>query len=118
VGSEQVKGEKMPHIPSTASRNRSSGAGIAGKGAEKSTSTSKAIVTSVQDTQRVVDYRIGVWRKALKKELFADPHKNLCMLIGIMMTRGGTNVSSTKLASGFETMTSQKPPSVMSAKLL
>lgn len=83
---------------------------VAGKGAEKSTITSKAIVTSVQDTQRVVDYRIGVWRKALKKELFADPHKNLCMLIGIMMTRGGTNVSSTKLASGFETMTSQKPP--------
>jgi ParB family chromosome partitioning protein len=83
---------------------------VAGNGAEKSTITSKATVTSVQDTQRVVDYRIGVWRKALKKELFADPHKNLCMLIGIMMTRGGTNVSSTKLASGFETMTSQKPP--------
>jgi ParB family chromosome partitioning protein len=83
---------------------------VAGNGAEKSTTTSKATVTSVQDTQRVVDYRIGVWRNALKKELFADPHKNLCMLIGIMMTRGGTNVSSTKLASGFETMTSQKPP--------
>ncbi len=91
---------------------------VAGKGAEKSTTTSKATVTSVQDTQRVVDYRIGVWRKALKKELFADTHKNLCMLIGIMMTRGGTNVSSTKLASGFETMTSQKPPSAMSAKRL
>ena len=83
---------------------------VAGKGAEKSTSTSKSAVTSVQDTQRVVDYRIGVWRKALKKELYADSHKNLCMLIGIMMTRGGSNVSPAKLASGFETLTSEKPP--------
>jgi ParB family chromosome partitioning protein len=83
---------------------------VAGKAGEKSTTTSKATVTSVQDTQRVVDYRIGVWRKALKKELFQDPHKNLCLLIGVMMTRGGSNVSSTKLASGFEALTSQKPP--------
>ncbi|MFA6120890.1 MAG: PRTRC system ParB family protein [Sideroxydans sp.] len=83
---------------------------VAGKAGEKSTTTSKSTVTSVQDTQRVVDYRIGVWRKALKKELFQDPHKNLCLLIGVMMTRGGSNVSSTKLASGFEALTSQKPP--------
>ena len=82
-----------------------------GKGAEKSPAASKAIVTSVQDTQRVVDYRIEVWRKALKKELYADSHKNLCMLIGVMMTRGGSSVSSTKMASGFEAMTSLKTSS-------
>lgn len=82
-----------------------------GKGAEKSNPTSKAAVTSVQDTQRVVDYRVGIWRKALKKELFADAHKNLCLLIGVLMTRGGSNVSSTKLASGFASLSSQKPPS-------
>jgi len=79
-----------------------------GKGAEKSAAAPKAAVTSVQDTQRVVDYRIEVWRKALKKELYADAKKNLCMLIGVMMSRGGSNVSSTKLASGFEALTSLK----------
>ena len=79
------------------------------KGTEKS--ADKPAATTVQDTQRVVEYRVGVWRKALKKQLYADSHKNLCMLIGILMTRGGSNVSSTKLATGFETLTSQKPPS-------
>ena len=81
-----------------------------GKGAEKSATTPKAAVTTIQNTQRVEDYRVGVWRKALKSELFADPQRNLCMLIGVMMTRGGGNVSMTKLSSGFEKLTSQKPP--------
>lgn len=106
---EKNAAAKPATAPTTAKPAASKSA--SGKGAEKSTTTSKATVTSVQDTQRVVDYRIEVWRKALKKELYADPHKNLCMLIGVMMTRGGTNVSSTKLASGFEAMTSQKPSS-------
>lgn len=79
------------------------------KGTEKS--ADKPAATTVQDTQRVVEYRVGVWRKALKKQLYADSHKNLSMLIGVLMTRGGSNVSSAKLASGFETLTSRKPPS-------
>lgn len=82
----------------------------AGKSGGKTTTSSTGAMTSVQDTQRVVDYRIEVWRKALKKELCADAQKNLCMLIGVMMSRGGSNVSSTKLASGFETLTSLKSP--------
>lgn len=80
-----------------------------GKAAEKS--TDKPVTsTSVHLSPSVENYRIGVWRKALKKELYADSHKNLSMLIGVLMTRGGSNVSSTKLASGFETLTSEKPP--------
>jgi ParB family chromosome partitioning protein len=79
-----------------------------GKGAEKSTTTPKVAVTTIQNTQRVEDYRVGIWRKALKNELYSDSHKNLCMLIGVMMTRGGSSVSSIKLASAFEKLTSQK----------
>jgi ParB family chromosome partitioning protein len=111
VGERLLAEKKADAKPATAPTTAKPAASkqAAGKSAEKSTTTSKATVTSVQDTQRVVEYRIEVWRKALKKELYADPHKNLCMLIGVMMTRGGTNVSSTKLASGFEAMTSQKP---------
>lgn len=81
----------------------------AGKSGGKTTASSTGAVTSVQDTQRVVDYRIEVWRKALKKELYADAQKNLCMLIGVMMSCGGSSVSSTKLASGFEALTSLRP---------
>ena len=105
---EKKSAENPTTVPTTAKSADLKAA--TGKGAEKSTTTPKSAMTSVQDTQRVVEYRIGIWRKALKKELFADPHKNLCVLIGVMMTRGGTNVSSTKLATGFESLTSQKPP--------
>lgn len=109
---ERLLAEKKAAAKSVAAPTTSTSAdskSVAGKGSEKSTTTSKATVTSVQDTQRVVDYRIGVWRRALKKALYSDSHKNLCMLIGVLMTRGGSNVSSTKLASGFETLTSKKP---------
>ena len=110
VGERLLAEKKAAAKPSTAPAAGKPAASkpATGKATEKSAATPKA-ATTVQDTQRVVDYRIGVWRKALKKELFADAHKNLCLLIAIMMARGGTNVSSTKLASAFETLTSQKP---------
>lgn len=103
---EKKAAEKAVTAPTT------SKPAVSKPGAEKGTekSASKPAATTVQDTQRVVDYRIGVWRKALKKALYSDSDKNLCMLIGVLMTSGGSNVSSTKLASGFATLTSQKPP--------
>jgi ParB family chromosome partitioning protein len=55
-----------------------------------------------------MDYRVAIWRKALKKELFDNPQKNLCMLIGVMMAGAASNVSSTKLTFAFEAMTTQK----------
>ncbi|MHB0991690.1 MAG: PRTRC system ParB family protein [Burkholderiales bacterium] len=63
--------------------------------------TTAATTAKVQDSQRVVEYRIKVWRAAIKKELVVDIGKNLSMLIGILMTMGGSNISSTKLAAGF-----------------
>ncbi len=63
--------------------------------------TTVATTAKVQDSQRVVEYRIKIWRAAIKKELVVDIGKNLSMLIGILMTVGGSNISSTKLAAGF-----------------
>lgn len=82
------------------------------KASAKPAHTTKATtqaVTSVQVTQRVVDYRVTIWRKALKKELLDNPQKNMCMLIGVMMAGTASNVSSSKLTSAFETMTTHKP---------
>jgi len=110
VGEHLLKEKKLAEKPTTPPETKpadSKSASI-GNSAEKSTQTAKVAATTVQDTQRVMDYRITVWRKALKRELLADSHKNLSMLIGVMMTCGGSNVSHTKLASGFETLTSQK----------
>jgi ParB family chromosome partitioning protein len=58
-------------------------------------------IPEVKDSQRVIDYRITLWRSVLKRELLADADKNLSMLIAILMTVGGSNVSSTKLATAF-----------------
>ena len=110
---ERLLAEKMATAkPVTTSASGQSGDSKAatGKGAEKSAPIPKAAVTTVQNTQRVEEYRVGVWRKALKAELFIDTNRNLCMLIGVLMTKGGGNVSMTKLASGFEKLTSLKLP--------
>lgn len=104
---ERKVAEKPVTLPATGQSTDPKAA--TGKGVEKSATTPKAAVTTIQNTQRVEDYRVGIWRKALKNELYSDSHKNLCMLIGVMMTRGGSSVSSTKLASVFEKLTSQKP---------
>lgn len=105
---ERIKAEKAAAQPAAAPAAKT--AGKADKKEAGKTTTSKAApaATSVQDSTRVVDYRIKVWRNVLKRELFADPRENLSMLIGIMMTRGGSNVSSAKLSTAFEKLTGQK----------
>lgn len=82
----------------------------ASKAAEKSkTVTTSAAATKVHEGPKVVEYRTKIWRAALKKELSADQRENLSLLIAIMMTRGGSNVSQTKLSGAFEKMTGSKP---------
>lgn len=106
----RIKAEKEASQPKTNAPAATKPA--TGKAAEKSTpnqNPAAVVVTSVQDSARVVEYRVELWRKALKRELAADARENLSMLIGIMMTRGGSNVSTTKLASAFEKLTQSRP---------
>lgn len=79
------------------------------KAGEKPAKAAPKTDVTVQTSQRVLDYRVGIWRTALKRELFADPEMNLVMLIAVMMTLGGSNVSSTKMAAAFEKMTGKRP---------
>jgi ParB family chromosome partitioning protein len=76
-----------------------------GKAQAASTTTASVITpkapATVQDSQRIVEYRIKVWRSAIKKELHADTDKNMAVLMGVLMTVGGNNISSTKLATAF-----------------
>ena len=114
---ERLKAEKLAATPATPSAAKTAGVasstGITAK--EKSpAATPVTQSTKVQDSQRVVEYRTTIWRTALKKELFADQRENLSVLIAVMLTRGGTNVSSTKLQGAFEKLTGSKPPSSVS----
>lgn len=103
---ERLKAEKLASQPvKTAVTAKTEGATTMGKtDTEKSKSAQPVVkvATSVQDSQRVVEYRTTFWRKALKSELFADKRENLSVLIALMMVRGGSNVSSTKLLGAFE----------------
>jgi len=111
--SARIKAEKEAAKPTTqpaAPATATAGAKSAPDGKQaKSAAVKPASTVPVKDSQRVIDYRIGVWRTAIKKELFADQRENLSMLIGILMTRGGSQVSSTKLLSVFEKLSGTRP---------
>jgi ParB family chromosome partitioning protein len=75
-----------------------------GKGSKASASPktqSSSEPAKVQLSQRVIDYRVELWRNILKKEILADDRKNLALFIGTLMTIGGGKISSTKLMQGF-----------------
>lgn len=107
---DRIKAEKEAAKPKSPAAKAEGAKPAAGNGAEKSPAKPavKPAVTKVQDSTRVVDYRIKIWRAALKKELYADHRENLSMLIGILMTRGGSHVAHTKLSGAFEKLTNEK----------
>lgn len=74
--------------------------------AQAATSNAASVATpktpaTVQVSQRIVEYRINVWRSAIKKELYVDTDKNMSVLMGALMTVGGNNISATKLSAAF-----------------
>ena len=95
-----IKAASMPKEGSEQQAKKQAGAGT--NTATVSTTQSAKKQATVQDSQRVIDYRIKVWRAAIKKELLVDANNNLSMFIGILMTVGGSNVSSAKLATAFQ----------------
>lgn len=62
----------------------------------------KKPATSVQDSQRVKDYRVKEWRRALKRELQSDPVKNHTVLITLALAGHLRHASSTKLSTAFD----------------
>lgn len=111
---ERLKAEKeaaKPPAPAVTAKaeGATSSTGVTVKEQSKPAKLVKAAATQVQDSQRVSDYRTTIWRAVLKKELFANQRENLSVLIAIMMTKGGSNVSTTKMSGAFEKMTGGRP---------
>lgn len=100
----RIKAEKEAEKPAPAAKSEAKGKGAA----KASATTTNPSATEVQDSTRVKEYRVKEWRKALKRELIADPRENLSMLIGVLMTLGGSKVGSNKLRSAFENISGQK----------
>lgn len=62
---------------------------------------------SVQDSQRVKDYRAKVWREVFRKEVFADADRSLTVLLALCMTGNARHISTSKLGQAFEKLTGQ-----------
>ena len=105
-----IKASKTAAAPKPATTEKLAGNSPSAATASDKTATKKvkSAPATVQDSQRVIDYRITVWRLALRKELMVDATKNLSALIGILMAVGGSSVSSTKLAAAFAKLTGQE----------
>jgi ParB family chromosome partitioning protein len=61
----------------------------------------------VQDSQRVKDYRLEVWRKALRRELMGNRDNNLTVLIALALSGNARHISDTKLGKAFAAITKQ-----------
>lgn len=70
------------------------------------TATAKAkSITSVSEGERVKEYRIKVWRNAMKKEIALSPEKSRQYLVAICLSGGATHINATALSKAFTKLT-------------
>ena len=102
---ERIQAEKAAEKAKT--KEAKEAGKTAGEGATASTPAAKTepkAAASVQDSNRVKEYRVKVWREALKKELFQDPGKNLIALVALAMTGKGMHIDASKLREVFSSL--------------
>ena len=84
---------------------------MAGKAASASKSSIKSDAKAeakVQDSQRVKDYRLEVWRKALRRELMMNRESNLTVLIALSLSGNARHIGDTKLTKALSALVKQE----------
>lgn len=79
------------------------------KGAESAACTAPAkpaVKVDIQDSNRVKEYRVKIWRRTLCAVLQQSPEKNLIALIALGMTGNGGKIDSSKMREAFKKTTS------------
>lgn len=99
---ERIKAEKAATEKPAAPAKKE---GAAAKG--KAAPAAKAKV-EVQDSTRVKEYRVKVWRAALRYELMANPAKNLIALIAISSSGDANQIAASKMRDAFEKLSGKK----------
>lgn len=97
----RIKAEKEKNAPAASSSKDVSG---------KTVSASKSAVkseTKVQDSQRVKDYRLEVWRKALRRELMTNRENNLTVLIALSLSGNARHICDTRLTKALNALVKQ-----------
>lgn len=95
--SARIKAEKAATKPAPAAKSAAPKSGAKGK------PTAKA-APSVQDSQRIKDYREKVWREVLAAELTTDPGKNLAALIALSITSNARHIDSSAARELFQSL--------------
>lgn len=93
----RIKAEKAATKPAPAAKSAAPKSGAKGK------PTAKA-APSVQDSQRIKDYREKVWREVLAAELTTDPGKNLAALIALSITSNARHIDSSAARELFQSL--------------
>lgn len=91
-----------------ATTSAASNAGSAGKSVQKAEKKQ----TEVQDSTRVKDYRVKVWRSALARHLMANPQQSERMIIALVMAGEGRNISDEKIKKAFTALTQKDLPAI------
>jgi ParB family chromosome partitioning protein len=73
----------------------------AGAAAKTKPAGAAAKQVSVQDSQRIKDYRETVWREVLRAELEADPQKSLVALVALAATGNLRTISASTVVAKF-----------------
>lgn len=62
----------------------------------------------VQDSTRVKEYRVKVWRKMMLTEMMSQKEKNLIVLLALGISDMGRLISGSKLSQAFQKLTGQQ----------
>lgn len=68
-----------------------------------------AKTTSVSEGERIKEYRVKVWRNAMKKEIASSPEKSRQYLIAICLSGSARNIDSSALSKAFSTLAGNQP---------
>ena len=98
----RIKAEKDQHKPATESAKEP------GKKTAAAAKQAAKTETKVQDSQRVKDYRLEVWRKALRRELMTDRERNLTVLISLSLSGNARHISDSKLTKALGSLLGQE----------
>lgn len=93
----RIKAEKAATKPAPAAKSAAPKSGAKGKPATKA-------APSVQDSQRIKEYREKVWREVLAAELVVDPGKNLAALIALSATGNARHIDSSAARELFKNL--------------
>ena len=113
---ERIKAEKAAAEALKKTPSPSKADGKAPVKAVSASTDKPATKVVVQDSNRIKEYRVKIWRKVLSSVLMLNPEKNLVALIALGITGNASKIDGNKMRDAFKKVTSQSIDSTDVAK--